>query len=59
MEEKEKEKEEPFCMCTLLYYVGQVPWETQSETPRSACRVFIEGAHRPSVRVREGSREQG
>lgn len=37
-------------MFTILHYVGQVPWETESGILRSACKAFMASALRPSVR---------
>lgn len=45
-------------MFTILRYVGQVPWETESEILRSACAAFMEDALRPSVRGKKEVRNR-
>lgn len=45
-------------MFTILRYVGQVPWETESEILRSACASFMEDALRPSVRGKKEVRNR-
>lgn len=36
-----KRRKKLFCMFTILHYVGQIPWETESEILRPSCECSL------------------